>query len=60
MVFAQYYSVMFKRTSLPFSTWSYSEIFALITRKSIPNTVRMIIVITVLQILLVIVEYLNN
>lgn len=46
--------------SLPFSTWSYSEIFALITGKSIPNTVRMIIVITVLQILLVIVEYLNN
>lgn len=46
--------------SLSFSTWSYSEIFALITGKSIPNTVRMIIVITVLQILLVIVEYLNN
>ena len=45
---------------LPFGTWSYSEIFSLITEKNIPNTIRMVAVITIAQILLVIIKYLNT
>lgn len=45
---------------LPFGTWSYSEIFALITEKNISNTVKMVAIITIAQILLVIIKYLNT
>lgn len=45
---------------LPFGTWSYSEIFSLITEKNIPNTISMVAVITIAQILLVIIKYLNT
>lgn len=46
--------------NLPFGTWSYSEIFALITGKSIANTIKMIIIITLGQIALVIIGFLNT
>lgn len=45
---------------LPFGTWSYSEIFALITEKNIPNTIKMITIITAAQVLLVVIKYLNT
>ena len=45
---------------LPFGTWSYSEIFTLITEKNIPNTIKMIVIITVIQIFLVVIKYLNT